>query len=212
MEGNSIMFDRRNLSVPCKLIILLAIFIFAACMPSFPEQHRVNIPVTLPDMPLQGNDIPNVIQQATAEVHTLLPNAFLNGIVIFGECDVLPRIQGRVVFSFVEPHRSWFGTKTIWAILSIDTVARNMEMRIRDLEYISLRPQGLRQDEMELNSILQNLQQVIDEQNISNCTVTMSKKNHLWDITCMQSASLNGQKQICRLEIDARSGAVRMGF
>lgn len=184
--------------------VLLTIFSIVGCQ-SRPEilLHEVDIPIVLSDSRLRASDLSNVIDQTASKIDDRLSQATLTDLVVWGNCDAFPEIEGKITLVFMQVKRGLFGVLYYEALASINTAKHTMDIRILSDPYLNYAIQDYK--EAEMNAVLQNIALYIKENNITDCTVELAKIQDSWNVICSKGEGENWE-QICHFTIDATSG------
>lgn len=173
--------------------------VLAACTSRFQEIKVTNVPVTVFKPGTQDVDVSVVLESVTQRVRETLPGAYFQGVVFSGRCPDLPRLQGKLILTFVQVQVAIPRQQVVLATASIDTVQQTMDLHYENVSsfYPSTKRRTLSGDHS-IKEIAAIAHRHITELGLSDCDVTLTQLDDSWDVRC---GPLGSFIQKCRFEI-----------
>lgn len=192
---------------PCWLVLTLLFLPLVGCESGPTPVDVTNVPIDISQPNSEEVDIDVVMTSVQARVRERLPDAQFKRLTFSGKCQDLPKLQGRIVILFMQVNWSLFGQQVMFATASVNTSQRMMTLSIFDESkyYPSTAVLPLVADS-EFKEIARIAHQHIVESGLSDCDVTITQDENVWDICC---GCLDDFCQQCEFAVDAVTGEIK---
>lgn len=144
-------------------------------------------------------DVDKIFEVAAQEIHKTLPQAALQGMVFSGSCQALPRLDGALIFIFVEERGIILSRQVLRGTASVDTSSQTMDLSFWDVsDQHPSTDQSRFPGDRDVKEAAALAYQHIIQMGLCEGNITMTRLRDRWDVRC---GPLENFIQKCRFEI-----------